>query len=219
MSNLLDDFLDPGVVSLKICGVTLGSDAEELADLGVPALGVNFWPKSTRYCPPDDAAEFLADLEGAIVRVGVFVDADPDLPRQLLEDGVIDVAQFHGNESADYCQPFAESDYPYIKAVRLKSEADFETLGDYEASMLLVDAAVKGKMGGTGKLADWELAAKLVEEFPDIPVLLAGGITVANAADALDAVNPAGLDVASGAESEPGVKDFKKVHSLLDLVS
>ena len=219
VSDLLDDFFDPGVTSLKVCGVTLGSDAERLADLGVPALGVNFWPKSARYCTPDDAAEFLTDLEGAIVRVGVFVDASSELPRQLLDDGLIDVAQFHGTESVDYCQPYSESDFPFIKAFRLKKEADLESVGDYEASMILVDAAVKGKMGGTGVVADWELARKLVEDNPDLPVLLAGGITVDNAADALDAVNPAGLDVASGAESEPGVKDFKKVQTLLDLVS
>ena len=219
VSDLLDDFLDPGVTSLKICGVTLASDAEQLADLGVPALGVNFWPKSSRHCTPDDAAEFLTDLAGAILRVGVFVDADRDLPRQLLDDGLIDVAQFHGHENADYCQPYSESDFPFIKALRPKSEDDLAGAGDFEASMVLVDAAVKGQMGGTGKLADWDLAAKLVEENPDLPVLLAGGITVDNAADALDTVNPAGLDVASGAESEPGVKDFKKVQALLDLIS
>ena len=219
VSDLLDDFLDPGVTSLKICGVTLASDAERLVDLGVPALGVNFWPESKRYCPPDDAAEFLSDLAGAIVRVGVFVDAEPGLPHRLLEEGLIDVAQFHGNENTDYCQPFAESDFPFIKALRLESEDQLGEASLYDASMLLIDAAVKGQMGGTGVAADWDLSARLVKDHPDLPVLLAGGISPDNAAEALDQVSPAGLDVASGAESEPGVKDFKKVQALLDLLS
>ena len=219
MSEHLDQFLDPESPSLKICGVTTADDAEQLADIGVHALGVNFWSKSKRYCSPEDAAEFLGNLESAILRVGVFVNAPFALPLQLLQDKIIDVAQFHGDEDVDYCLQFAEADYPFIKAVSLKSPKDITSVLEYDASSVLVDGFAQGEYGGTGRLADWELARVLVEENPDLPVILAGGIGIENAAQALDIVNPSCLDVASGAELEPGIKDFKKVQALYDLLS
>ena len=110
-------FLDPSQTSLKICGVTLADDAARLIELGVPALGINFWPSSKRYLAPESAISILQSCAGKILRVGVFVNADPALPRQMLEDKLIDLAQFHGDETPAYCAPFADASLPFIKAI------------------------------------------------------------------------------------------------------
>jgi phosphoribosylanthranilate isomerase len=207
-------FLSPARTSLKICGVTTQSDAEELSEMGVDALGANFWPKSKRYLAPE-LAGFLRDLEGRILRVGVFVNAGPDLPRQLFEEGLIDVIQLHGDETPADARPFAEAGIPFLKALGVRGVEDLAAARDFHASGLLLDAHAPGIYGGTGQTIDWTLARTFVEQHPDLPLILAGGITAENAAAAIEAVRPAALDIASGAESSPGVKDFHKVAALL----
>jgi phosphoribosylanthranilate isomerase len=182
--------------------------------LGVDALGANFWPKSKRYLAPK-LAGFLRDLEGRILRVGVFVNAGPDLPRQLFDDGLIDVIQLHGDETPADARPFAEAGIPFLKALGVRGVEDIESARDFHASGILLDAHAPGVYGGTGQTIDWSLARTFVEQHPDLPLILAGGITADNAAAAIEAVRPAALDIASGAESSPGVKDFHKVAALL----
>lgn len=207
-------FLAPDRPSLKICGVTLAADADKLAELGVDALGANFWPKSKRYLAPE-LAGFLRDLDGRILRVGVFVNAGPDLPRQLFDDGLIDVIQLHGDETPADARPFAEAGIPFLKALGVRNVEDLAAARDFHASGLLLDAHAPGIYGGTGQTIDWTLARTFVEQHPDLPLILAGGITAENATAAIEAVRPAALDIASGAESSPGVKDFHKVAALL----
>lgn len=207
-------FLSPDRTSLKICGVTLATDAERLADLGVDALGANFWPKSKRYLEPE-LAGFLRGLEGRILRVGVFVNAGPDLPRRIFDEGLIDVIQLHGDETPADARHFVEAGIPFLKALGVRSVDDLESARDFHASGILLDAHAPGIYGGTGQTIDWSLARSFVEQHPDLPLILAGGITSENAAAAIEAVRPAALDIASGAESSPGVKDFDKVAALL----
>ena len=207
-------FLSPARPSLKICGVTLAADAERLAELGVDALGANFWPMSKRYLAPE-LAGFLRNLEGRILRVGVFVNAGPDLPRRLFDEGLIDLIQLHGDETPADARPFAEAGIPFLKALGVRNVDDLEAARDFHASGILLDAHAPGVYGGTGRTIDWALARRFVEQHPDLPLILAGGITAENAAAALEAVRPAALDIASGAESSPGVKDFEKVAALL----
>lgn len=201
--------------SLKICGITREEEAKRLIDLGVNALGINFWPHSKRYLSPSDATQIMPQLASQILRVGVFVNAAPDLPRQLIENGVIDVAQFHGDETPDYCAPFANHGLPFIKAIGVKNAESLSSISDFGANAILLDTPAPGVYGGTGEKFDWTHARDFIATHPDIPVLLAGGITPGNAADAIDMVHPAALDVASGAEISPGVKDFDKVQALL----
>jgi phosphoribosylanthranilate isomerase len=213
--RVLQRFLDPARPSLKICGVTTASDAIALADLGVHALGINFWPQSKRFLPATAAAAFLPALAGRILRVGVFVNADPALPRQLLADGLIDLAQFHGDESPAYCAAFAADSLPFIKALPATAAA----LADphrYHAAAILIDTPAPATYGGTGTPFDWSIAATFIRNHPHLPVILAGGITPANAANAVTAVHPAAIDIASGAESSPGIKDLLKTQTLLD---
>ena len=210
----MEQFFNPSPTSLKVCGITTRTDAEQLISEGIPALGVNFWPKSKRYVTPEAAAEFLPTLKGLILRVGVFVNAEPADVLALLENDIIDVAQFHGDESPEYCAPFADAGLPFIRALGVKNADSLQNITDYRATAILLDAHAPGVYGGTGDTFDWNLAKRVIAENPDLPIMLAGGITSANAAEATEAVHPAALDLASGSESSPGVKDFDKIRAI-----
>jgi len=197
--------------SLKICGITSLEDALQLVELKVEALGLNFWPQSKRYITPEKAATFTTALKGKILRVGVFVNAAQDDILKLLQDEVIDVAQLHGDEDIAYCQQFATSGYPFIKAIGVANADSLNNISDYHATAILLDAHAPEIYGGTGNTFDWHLAKEVIEQNPKLPVILAGGITAQNAADAYDTVHPHAVDVASGAEISPGIKDFDKV--------
>lgn len=219
----IQSFLSPSQPSLKICGVTSSTDAKLLVASKVSALGVNFWPHSKRYCPPAKALGFLPSLAGQIVRVGVFVNNAPDVAPQLLEENAIDIIQLHGDEDEDQLVDFLDQKIPVIRSLALKP-------GDNLASViqnyrkiaatkpnllaLLLDTHAPGVYGGTGETVDWKQAAKLIRDSSSLPVFLAGGITPDNSNEAIKVTQPAGLDVASGAERAPGIKDFKKVSAL-----
>ncbi len=208
------EFFGTGRTSLKICGVTLRGDSERLVELGVDAVGFNFWPKSKRYLNPRDGS-WLKGLAGNILRVGVFVNEASDLPYRLYGDGMIDVVQLHGDETQETVSGFVNAGIPVIKAVGVKGGEDIESAGGYGADAALLDAHAPLVFGGTGEVFDWGLALAFKNRFPEIPMILAGGITPVNARQAVSEVRPAALDVASGAESAPGVKDFVKVEALL----
>lgn len=211
---LLERFLDPSAVSLKICGVTTRADADQLVALGVDALGVNFWPKSKRYLAADDAT-WLRDLAGKILRVGVFVNEPPALPLRLVSDGYLDVVQLHGDETPEDAAAFRDAGVPFIKAIGVNTRADLERATEFGAAAILLDAHAPGIYGGTGEVFDWEVASDFRREHPDLPIILAGGIVPENAGLAVMSVQPAALDIASGAEISPGIKDFQKVAAFL----
>lgn len=211
---LLESFLDPDTVSLKICGVTKREDAEQLAAMGVDALGVNFWPKSKRFLSAEEAG-WLHELHGKILRVGVFVNEPPELPLRLVAEGYLDLVQLHGDEQPEDAAAFREAGVPFIKAIGVKTRADLERAGEFGAEGILLDAHAPGVYGGTGETFDWELASSFRRNHAGTPVILAGGIVPENARLAAMSVRPAALDVASGAELSPGIKDFQKVSAFL----
>ncbi len=208
--SLLERFFDPSSASLKICGVMTREDAERLVALGVDALGVNFWPKSKRYLAVEDAG-WLKDLDGKILRVGVFVNESPELPLRLIQDGYLDVVQLHGDETPEDATAFRKAEIPFIKAIGVKTMNDLARATEYGATAILLDAHAPGIYGGTGEVFDWEVASEFRRDHPELPVILAGGIVPENARLAAMSVQPAALDIASGAESSPGIKDFEKV--------
>jgi phosphoribosylanthranilate isomerase len=212
--SALESFLDPETVSLKICGVTTRDDADLLVKMGVDALGVNFWPKSKRYLAPDHAA-WLLELSGKILRVGVFVNESPELPLRLIQEGYLDAIQLHGDEQPDDATVFRLAGIPFIKAIGVKTRADLKCAPEFGAAAILLDAHAPGIYGGTGEVFDWEVASDFRRQHPVLPVILAGGITPENAGLAAMSVQPAALDIASGAEISPGIKDFQTVAAFL----
>jgi phosphoribosylanthranilate isomerase len=212
--SLLERFLDPASVSLKICGVTILDDAERLVAHGVDALGVNFWPQSKRYLAPQNAG-WLGEMTGSILRVGVFVNETPELPFRLIREGLLDVVQLHGDETPENAAIYQDAGVPFFKAIGVKTRDDLQRAADFRANAILLDAHAPGVYGGTGETFDWNAALDFKTRHPELPIILAGGITPENAALAAGTIRPAALDVASGAEIFPGIKDFAKVSALL----
>ena len=211
---LLERFLDPAFVSLKICGVTTHADAEQLIALGVDAMGVNFWPRSKRFLTPEHAG-WLRDLKGKILRVGVFVNEPSELPLRLVREELLDVVQVHGDETPEEVAIYRKSGVPFFKGIGVKTREELNHAMDFGASAILLDAHAPGVYGGTGETFDWNAAVDFKSRHPDTPIILAGGIVPENAASAAKIVRPSALDVASGAELSPGLKDFSKVAALL----
>jgi phosphoribosylanthranilate isomerase len=193
---------------IKICGVTTVADAVACADLGADAIGLNFWDRSVRRCGLEEAARIAAVLRERVRLVGVFVDAEPALIAHARSIG-IEWAQLHGEESDEVRVSLAPRAY---KAVKIGSEADLERALLYGGEELLIDANVAGKAGGTGERVDVSLAARAARARK---IWLAGGLRPENVADAIRDVAPYGVDVASGVERAPGLKDLARVEAFI----
>ncbi len=212
---MIDSFFSPTQPSLKICGITQASDAHRLVELGVHALGINFWERSKRYCSPELAVTYAPAVKGQILRVGVFVNASAEYVLRCFEQDLIDVAQFHGDETNDFLADFSQHNLPFIKALGVSTPSDLVNLDQFSTPYLLLDAHAPGVYGGTGETIDWALAGETIKKHPALSIMLAGGLTPDNARLAAQTVSPCALDIASGAESSPGIKDFDKVSGLL----
>lgn len=213
---MLEEFFSPKP-SLKICGVTTLEDATRLAELQVSALGINFWPRSKRYCSAEKASTIASHIAGDILRVGVFVNNSRPLAAELIDECLIDVVQLHGDETLEDIHFFLEQNIPVIRAVSALHLPDYEL--PRENFALLIDTPAGSNYGGTGQTFDWSLARDFAQAHPQVPLILAGGLTPENAAKAIASVHPAALDVANGAELSPGHKDFEKVRALLASLS
>jgi phosphoribosylanthranilate isomerase len=195
----------PSPFLIKICGVTNPDDVEMAAEAGADAIGVNFWPGSKRFVGGRYAAErVLSAIPGGILRVGVFVNSDAAVVERARIELGLDRVQLHGTET-----PAAFADLPrasLLRAVRVRDEASFAEDAAWRAGLFLYDAFVDG-FGGGGVAAPWPLVARRAAR----PFLLAGGLTPDNVAEAIAIARPDGVDVASGVERAPGVKDRAKV--------
>lgn len=195
------------MVRVKICGITNLEDARLAADLGAHALGFIFYPKSPRYVAPDVARDIIRALPPLVLSVGVFVDEDAGVVRDIASQAGLDWVQVHGRESPDYCKSLGRR---VIKGFRVRGEDIFEKLQQYQgaAQAFLLDAYKPGHPGGTGETFDWDLARQ-ADKFG--PIILAGGLTSNNIVEAVRAARPAAVDVASGVEATPGRKDPVKL--------
>ena len=199
------------MIFVKICGITRIDDALAAAALGARALGFNFYKKSKRYISPDDAKKIINKLPGHILKVGLFVNSSESEVREIDEKLELDLLQFHGDETPDFCKKFGDK---VIRAFRLENENQLDEIKKYDfARMIIVDAAVAGQYGGTGILSDRALAIKAKEI--GIPLLLAGGLTPENVKEAIEEVKPFGVDVAGGVENNAGVKDTEKIRAFM----
>ena len=198
------------VTKVKICGITRVPDALAAADAGADALGFMFYPASPRHIAPVAAAAIVRELPPFLARVGVFVNPTADEVRQAIGQSGIDTLQFHGEESAEFCGQFG---LRVIKAFRVQDARSLTPLGHHPGVTCLLDSFVPGQHGGTGARFNWDLATDVVKS--GRRVLLAGGLTPGNAAEAVRQVRPYGLDVSSGVEVSPGVKNPGKIRAFI----
>lgn len=202
----------------KVCGLTCLEDALACARNGINAIGINFWPQSKRYHAFTAASQWLASVPDAMTRVAVFVNASADEVARMAQSGLIDVLQFHGDESDEFVQQFIDAGHSVIRAVSVRNEADLKKIESSPAASILLDAYDPTQYGGTGKTCDWKLAARAVREFPDKLIILSGGLTPANIPAALREVEPCAIDVASGVEISPGKKSQPLIEQLAQAV-
>lgn len=210
------------MTKVKICGIKTVNDALAAMDAGADLVGFNFYPKSPRYVEVGMCRNIMSVVrqDGRAKSVGVFVNASVSEILATMETLGLNLAQLHGDETVEMLN---QLDGKGFKAFRLSadSETDSRTITDFAelrqgvAPVLLVDAAVKGVYGGSGVTADWEGAAELAKKYP---LLLAGGLTPENVAEAVRRVQPWGVDVASGVESAPGEKDARKMKAFVRAV-
>jgi phosphoribosylanthranilate isomerase len=198
------------MVHVKICGITSLEDAQAAADAGADALGFVFYPASSRYVTPEQAGRIIQTLPPFVTTVGLFVDVALDTVNDLAARCGLDRIQLHGRETPEFCRQVTR---PVIKAIRIKNAESLTPMPDYNVSAYLLDAYVEGALpGGTGASFSWELAAQAK---PYGPVILAGGLTPENIEVAIAQIRPYGVDVSTGVEHAPGIKDHQKVRQFI----
>ena len=198
---------------IKICGITNVEDGVAAAEAGADMIGLMFYERSPRHISFATAAEVSRALSPFIVKVGVFVNPDEDTVMRAINDCGVTLLQFHGEETPGFCTQFGAMS---MKAFRIKDAASLEALPNYPTDAWLLDAYSPDAHGGTGAKFNWELAieAKNLGR----PIFLAGGLTPENVGDAVQTVQPFGVDVSSGVESAPGKKDHAKVRAFIQAV-
>lgn len=202
------------MTKIKICGIKSINDALAAIDLGADLVGFNFYPKSVRFIEKHICAEITAVLKKEypyIKRVGVFVDSSVEEVKDILEACSLDLVQLHGDETVEMLNEFNGNAFKAFRGI----PESINGFARSEPPALLIDASVKGVYGGSGVTADWDGAAELAKKYP---LLLAGGLTPENVADAIRRVKPWGVDVASGVESAPGKKDAEMMSAFVKAV-
>ena len=212
------------MTKVKVCGITRREDAEEAARLGAWALGMIFWPGSPRRCAPDVADEIgrtlrrLSRTGRRVELAGVFVNATLDEIAALADVVGLSMVQLHGDEGPAFAAEVARrTGTKVIKAERIRNRADLQALQTFRnVDFHLVDAYVEGLRGGTGETVD---ASLIASRESDVPLVLSGGLTADNVAESIRVVAPFAVDVASGTEAAPGVKDPAKLAAFAEAVA
>ena len=196
-------------VKVKICGMTNLKDVKVAVDGGVDAVGFIFYKKSPRSVTMQAVREIVLELPPFVDSVGVFVNETAEQINKIADRCNLDRVQLHGNESPTFCKKIRRR---VIKAIRVKDIQSLKKLSDYPVSSFLLDTFSEDQYGGTGKVFDWNLAYPAKKYGP---IILAGGLTPNNVRQAIQRIQPYGVDVCSGVESQPGIKDHKKMQTFL----
>ncbi|MEI8042850.1 MAG: phosphoribosylanthranilate isomerase [Verrucomicrobiota bacterium] len=198
---------------VKICGITNLPDARAAADAGADVLGFVFYERSSRFVSLESAAEIIRELPPFMIKAGVFVNAPEDFVLRAVRDCGLNLLQFHGDETPDYCLQFGLMS---MKAFRVRDASSLEAVRSYPTDAWLLDAYNPDKLGGTGEAFNWDLAREA--QTWGRPIFLAGGLNPGNAAEAIRRARPYALDVSSGVEASPGRKDHAKVRAFIEAV-
>ena len=200
-------------VRIKICGITRFEDARIAANLGVDALGFIFFKNSPRYISPEDAALITSQLPPFVSRVGVFVNETIETILDTARIAGLNAIQLHGSESPEFCHQIY---LPVLKAFSVKPDFDMSILSNYKTSGILLDTWNGAMHGGSGKTFDWTIAKNICSHFEN--VVIAGGLGPSNIEEALNTVHPYGIDINSGVEIMPGVKNPHKMRDAVRIV-
>lgn len=194
----------------KICGITRLEDAKASVRAGCDALGFVFYKESPRYIALDAFKVIVKELPPFVTKTGLFVNADPAEIEEAIQSGLVNVLQFHGDETPDFCRQF---NFPYIKAVAVSSSVDLIQYAKdfHDAEALLLDAYHEHLKGGTGQTFDWNLIPQTLSK----PIVLAGGLTVDNVKEAIKKVKPYAVDVSGGVEESKGIKNSLKIQAFI----
>ena len=195
---------------VKICGITRKQDAIVAADLGVDALGLVFYAGSSRHIELETALEIMKVIPPFITTVALFKDAAVEEINQVIGNLNFDLLQFHGSESPEFIQQFQ---HPYLKAIGMQHHTDLQSTMDgfVQSKGFLLDSHAAGAAGGTGETFDWETIPSELRQ----QIILAGGINPDNVAECITRIRPYAIDVSSGVESSPGIKDQGKIEQLI----
>lgn len=201
---------------IKICGITNPIDALHAVDAGADALGFVFYKKSPRHVSSNIVKTIIANLPPFVLPIGVFVNEEAQVVRNIMDECGLALAQIHGDETADYCESLGR---PVIRGIRLRDRHTLMAMAEYKGRArvrgFVLDAFSDAAYGGTGKTADWTLAKEAAGSFS---FLLAGGLTPENVQEAIQQVQPYGVDVSSGVEAGPGKKDPAKIQAFIQAV-
>ena len=199
---------------VKICGITRQEDAAHAAQLGADAIGLVFYEPSPRYVSHTMARTIVENLPAFITSVGLFVDAPAEEVFETLKVVRLDLLQFHGDESPEYCSQFG---VPYIKALRMREDVNVTAFAQqhFNAAGILLDTYQQGVTGGTGQTFDW----KMIPDDVPLPLILAGGLDATNVAKAITTVHPYAVDISGGVESSKGIKDHDKMSEFVKEVN
>ncbi|MFH1458365.1 MAG: phosphoribosylanthranilate isomerase [Candidatus Omnitrophota bacterium] len=199
------------MIKVKICGITNQEDASAAQAAGCDALGFIFYRKSKRFIRPEAAKKIIKTLAKNIKKVGVFVDAEEKTIKNIANSCDLDILQFHGDETPEFCLKF--KGYKVIKAFRVKKKIDFSKVKKYKTFGYLFDAFVRERVGGTGRSFNWNLLKPSGKTRQ--PIFLSGGLSSKNVKEAIGIVRPDWVDVSSFVESKPGKKDHQKVRAFI----
>ena len=194
----------------KICGITRLEDAKASVHAGCDALGFVFYKESPRYIALDAFKVIVKELPPFVTKAGLFVNDDPAEIEEAIQSGLVNVLQFHGDETPDFCRQF---NFPYIKAVAVSSSVDLIQYAKdfHDAEALLLDAYHEHLKGGTGQTFDWNLIPQSLSK----PIVLAGGLNVDNVKEAIKKVKPYAVDVSGGVEESKGIKNSLKIQAFI----
>lgn len=202
------------MVKVKICGITNSADALTAANCGATALGFVFYKKSPRYVSPSKVKKIVESLPPFVTSVGVFVNISERAVRDICRFTGITTIQLHGDEDRNYCKRL--KDYKVIKAFHVGAAVDFKKVTDYNVDAYLFDTFTEEDYGGSGKTFNWDL---LKDKKLGKPFILSGGLNPENIKTAIETVLPYAVDVSSGVEKTPGIKDYHKIRALFDAVN
>jgi phosphoribosylanthranilate isomerase len=201
------------MLRIKICGLTTPQDAAAAIEFGADALGFNFFPGSRRYLA--GGAEWIGDLPGNVEKLAILVNPSWDQAKEIAGIPGITALQLHGTESPEFCRGLKDAGIRFEKALPVGDPDLLTKLPDFSTRTVLLDSGDAAGFGGSGRTFPWQIARTFIEANPPLQVVLAGGLTPENVAEAVAEVRPFGIDVTTGVEASPGRKDYARLRAFI----